>query len=194
MKRSCQYCGRVHQDGFTCPMKPKKKRSTEEESRFRSTSAWTKKSIEIKKRDLSLCRICLDAGVICWEGLEVHHIIPLSEDMGRSLDDRNLITLCRGHHEEAEAGKIDRFYLFSLAERPPRGDEGQKKKNLARLTGPLHTQSIPITDMGGGGQRLAERRDEDGETSKGDIYDGEASGGGGAADQRGGGAKAPGAL
>lgn len=143
MKRSCQYCGRVHQDGVTCPMKPKKKRSTEEGSRFRSTSAWTKKSMDVKKRDLSLCRVCLDAGIICWEGLEVHHIIPLAEDMTRSLDDRNLITLCRGHHEEAEAGRINRIYLFSLAESPPRGVKGQKRKISQDRPGPSVHKIFP---------------------------------------------------
>ena len=40
--------------------------------------------------------------------LEVHHIIPIEEDDDRKLDDDNLITVCRVHHEQCENGRISR--------------------------------------------------------------------------------------
>jgi hypothetical protein len=45
----------------------------------------------------------------------VHHIIPLRSDYARRLDGDNLISLCRDHHEMAEAGMITRSTLQALA-------------------------------------------------------------------------------
>ena len=40
------------------------------------------------------------------ENLSVHHVEPVSQEWDKRLDDGNLITLCRMHHEMAEAGEI----------------------------------------------------------------------------------------
>ncbi len=45
----------------------------------------------------------------------MHHIIPLSADYEKRLDDDNLITLCRFHHEQAERGIISKRELLKLA-------------------------------------------------------------------------------
>lgn len=47
--------------------------------------------------------------------IEVHHIVPIHEDYDRRLDDDNLISLCREHHEAAEANMIKRQVLLGMA-------------------------------------------------------------------------------
>lgn len=47
--------------------------------------------------------------------IEVHHIVPIHEDYDRRLDDDNLISLCREHHEAAEANMIKRQVLLDMA-------------------------------------------------------------------------------
>ena len=119
MKRSCPYCGRVHDSRLNCGARPRRKKQAGEREQFRSPAAWTRKSMEIRERDLFLCRVCLAEGVLQWEGLSVHHIVPLAEDFARRLDSGNLITLCERHHEEAERGMLSRERLFALAESEP---------------------------------------------------------------------------
>ena len=46
--------------------------------------------------------------------LSVHHIVPLKVDYDRRLDNDNLITLCRYHHEAAERGYISRLELANI--------------------------------------------------------------------------------
>ena len=43
-----------------------------------------------------------------YKELEVHHIVPIEEDYSKRLDETNLITLCRYHHELAEKNTIPR--------------------------------------------------------------------------------------
>lgn len=126
MKRSCSACGRIHDTKIICKAKRRliPAERTEQQS-FRSTARWTQKSIRIRERDLGLCRCCLAEGVLTWEDLEVHHIVPLAEDFEKRLDDDNLITLCKRHHELAECGRIDRAFLEALADSPPGVLEGQ---------------------------------------------------------------------
>ena len=59
MLRSCQYCGRIHDNKFICSQKPTRKKYTTEADKFRSTNKWRKKREEIKNRDLYLCQICI---------------------------------------------------------------------------------------------------------------------------------------
>ena len=40
------------------------------------------------------------------QGLSVHHVVPISQDEDRKLDEGNLVTLCGWHHRQAEAGMI----------------------------------------------------------------------------------------
>ena len=123
MLKACQYCGKLHRYGETCPFKPmhRSKRGTTIE-RFRSTQAWQRKRADIQRRDLHLCRLC----AIGYGGkpytfnpdVQVHHIVPMSDDWDSRLDSDNLICLCPYHHELAECGKIPRDYLRELAVAP----------------------------------------------------------------------------
>ena len=115
MKKACKYCGKVHDKGYKCSRMPVKIKRTTEFDRFRSSSVWQNKRYHIKKRDNFCCRICflnIFEQKIDDFYTEVHHIIPLSEDYSKRLDDDNLITLCRRHHEEAENGLISRAELY----------------------------------------------------------------------------------
>ena len=49
------------------------------------------------------------------EELEVHHIVSIDENSDLSFDVDNLITLCRLHHEMAEAEKLDKEKLKRIA-------------------------------------------------------------------------------
>lgn len=116
--KACPYCGRIHPRGFDCgrlPAKYGRKKGAAEE-RFRSSAAWTRKSIQIRERDKYMCVYCMQHDKrITTEDIEVHHIIPVREDYDRRLDDDNLISLCRVHHEAAEACVIKRDTLQSMA-------------------------------------------------------------------------------
>ena len=120
MLKSCSICGKIHEFSQKCPEKKSRKVSGKIEDKFRQSSQWKKKRELVKKRDGYLCRVCLENDELTrdkfnWKKLEVHHIVPLREDYERRLDEDNLITLCRYHHEEAEKGKIKREKLFRLA-------------------------------------------------------------------------------
>lgn len=115
--RSCPYCGRIHARGFDCGKIPKygAQKGTGEQ-RFRHSTAWTRASIRIRERDHYLCVYCMQHDKrITTEDIEVHHIVPISEDYNRRLDDDNLISLCREHHEQAEASVIKRDVLQAMA-------------------------------------------------------------------------------
>ena len=117
MKKSCPYCGRVHDRGFECPKKPafSSKKVTTEITSFRSSSKWQKIRDFIVKRDNFLCRNCLENGVFTSGDLQVHHIVPLSVDFSKRCDPGNLITLCPKCHEDAERGTISADRLRELA-------------------------------------------------------------------------------
>lgn len=121
---TCSYCGVVPR-GHQCKYKKRYKRVKDtKENKFRSTISWTKKSIEIRERDKYLCRVCMTEkyntiNKYNFDKLEVHHIIPLSEDYSKRLDNDNLITLCKYHHNMAEAGQIPRNELMDLVSKPP---------------------------------------------------------------------------
>lgn len=87
-----------------------------EADKFRNTQLWRRKSAEIKERDCYCCRWCLQAGVLTTKELSVHHIIALTNDYDRRLDNDNLITLCRLHHDQAERGAIKAIDLQRLTE------------------------------------------------------------------------------
>lgn len=126
MLRSCKYCGRIHDAGVMClgAKKAQQKRwdsnRNSDNYKFRHSSQWTNKSIEIKKRDSYLCQCCL-RGIECdgirytTDGLEVHHIDSLTTNYDKRLDDDNLITVCRYHHELCESGKINKRLLSDIA-------------------------------------------------------------------------------
>ena len=120
MLKTCIYCGRVHPKGFVCPHKPKTQNKYDKQiDVFRGSSQWKSKRAHIFKRDLYMCRVCLENGIYCSGDLSVHHITPIASDYSRRLDDDNLITLCSYHHEAAEKGEIPSEHLRALAEHEP---------------------------------------------------------------------------
>ena len=125
MLKSCKYCGRIHEAGYVCSMKPKKRQydySDRKVWQFRHGEAWKNKAVEIKERDHWLCVYCLSRNIINYKKLEVHHIVPLEEDITMKLEDENLITLCRSCHEEAEKGAITRKELKDLVVNSQKND------------------------------------------------------------------------
>lgn len=126
MKKSCPYCGRIHEKNYDCGRKPRHMKKHNSKDKFRSTAAWQDKRTEIKERDYYLCQACLHGlygtvRKINHEELEVHHIIPLEEDEKGKLENDNLVTLCRRHHEMAEAGTISRDVLQKIVKGTPQG-------------------------------------------------------------------------
>lgn len=120
MKRSCKYCGGIHEAGYNCEKKPEKKYSRDKKlSAFRSSGDWKQKREYIKRRDNFACAACLHQlpGTlkrVNTENLSVHHITPLNENFSMRLDNKNLITLCDFHHEMAEKGEISADTLRGL--------------------------------------------------------------------------------
>lgn len=119
MKHYCTICHSIH-EGRCQPLRYAECRRNSEADRFRNTRAWRRAAERIRQRDHNCCRVCLGAGVIECRDLSVHHIVPIAADYGRRLDDGNLITLCRYHHERAENGQISRRELLNIASEPIR--------------------------------------------------------------------------
>ncbi len=123
MLKSCSRCGIVPEDHI-CPYKKKyHKADGSSTDRFRRTYRWTNKSKEIRQRDLNLCQVCIrnkynTINRYNYDKLEVHHIIPLSEDYSKRLDNNNLITLCAYHHKMADNGEIPKEELQSYVSPP----------------------------------------------------------------------------
>ncbi|MDE5584690.1 MAG: HNH endonuclease [Ruminococcus sp.] len=117
MKKSCKYCGGVHDRNYICDEKPKiayKQQRNSREDKFRSSYDWQQKRKYILKRDYYLCRVCLSENLLTSDGLSVHHIIPLKDNFNLRLDEDNLITLCTVHHELAEKSEIPADTLKKL--------------------------------------------------------------------------------
>lgn len=78
-------------------------------------------SLRIRNRDHFLCQVCLRGlyqfghrTPLTYDGLSVHHAIPLETDWERRLDPDNLLTVCQLHHEMAESGEIPRSEILSI--------------------------------------------------------------------------------
>lgn len=128
MLKACHYCGRIHDKRVACSAKRRtiaerdaiQRERSERNRSFRSSGVWRRKAKAIKQRDNNTCLVCLDeirksfqrSGELA--GSEVHHITSLAKDFDLRLDDDNLITLCRSHHEQAEAGELAPEYLMEL--------------------------------------------------------------------------------
>lgn len=119
MYRACSKCGKVHSTKFKCTHnKPKfdaDKYGTSEERKLRSTTAWGKKSQQVREDAQQLCEVCRVQNIYNFNNLEVHHITKLREDKTGLLDDSNLVCLCSRHHKQADAGQISKEYLKELA-------------------------------------------------------------------------------
>ena len=129
MLASCSYCGRIHDKKYVCPQKEQKIKERQsyraKKSKkiydFHRSRKWTYKSLSIRQRDNYCCQICARGlykaeRTFETEGISVHHIIPVSEDWDRRLDDDILLTVCEKHHEMAEKGEIPRGELLRIAE------------------------------------------------------------------------------
>lgn len=120
MLKTCSRCGIVPVD-HVCPYAKQKKYEQEKNSpqdKFRKSWRWYNKSKEIKERDYYLCQVCVrnkynTINTYNYNKLEVHHIVPLSEDYSKRLDNDNLITLCVYHHKMADRDEIPREELLS---------------------------------------------------------------------------------
>lgn len=117
MNRVCSKCGRIHPRGVKCVFQfesvPAEKKE-DEIKKLRRKNAWTKKSIQIREQGKYLCEYCLKHGMINYNQIEVHHIVPIKENTDIWLDDGNLIALCREHHEQAEKGEIPKEELYEI--------------------------------------------------------------------------------
>lgn len=113
MFKACSRCGKLHSYNYKCyanrPVRNDKEYS------LRQTNKWHMKSEEIREASNYLCAICKEQGIYNYNNLEVHHILKLKIRPDRLLDNYNLICLCSEHHKLADAGKIDKDYLFELA-------------------------------------------------------------------------------
>ena len=117
---SCARCGRIHPWG-QCPIpKPVYRGGKRTEARrFRSSARWQRKVEQIQQRDMHMCKMCLADGILNMRDLAVHHIVPITQSDELKLEDSNLITLCRRHHDMVEGNEEYSDLLHRLAEIPP---------------------------------------------------------------------------
>ena len=109
MLKSCSRCGGQHPLGTTCYKNSRNYYQHDPEIRkFRNSTAWKKKSAEIRERDKYLCQICLKHNIFNYKELSVHHIVPASESEKLRLENSNLITVCERCHQKCERGEIPR--------------------------------------------------------------------------------------
>ena len=111
MQKSCKYCGRIHDEGHVCINKPSKRKKIDDAVRFRNSTVWHRKRQQIKERDCYLCQVCIRElygthRKYNYEGLQVHHAVPVNSSEELRLDSSNLITLCSKHHAMCDKGEI----------------------------------------------------------------------------------------
>ena len=107
MFKSCSRCGKIHDTRFQCGKRAWHTRNPDaEERKLRRTNAWKEKSVEIRDRSNYLCAACKAEGKYTYEGVEVHHIVKVTDDPSLLLEDSNLICLCQQHHRMADRGDI----------------------------------------------------------------------------------------
>lgn len=113
---NCSICGKKHLLGEQCPNRWKSKREkysdkTKQANQFYNSKAWQSKREQIKSLDRGLCQRCLiKFNYLTMEGLEVHHIEPLTTMWEKRLLTSNLITLCVNCHRYVDMvnnGKLD---------------------------------------------------------------------------------------
>ncbi len=141
---SCARCGKIHPWG-ECPL-PKPSRYTRGEKtavqKWRSTAQWQHKTEQIRDRDMHMCKMCLAEGCVNTTDLSVHHIIPITKDETRRLDDDNLILLCRKHHDLVEGNEAYTPMLLRLATIPP-GKLLENGPDAPDRTAPPKKQTFP---------------------------------------------------
>lgn len=130
MLKSCTYCHRIHDKKYNCGKKPKRFKTGTDASAFRNTRAWQAKREEIRERDMQLCQMCIRGlynplRALTYDGLSVHHVVPLEKDFDKRLDNDNLLLLCERHHKMADGGEIPLEAVQAVVNEqegyPPRG-------------------------------------------------------------------------
>lgn len=125
LKKICAQCGKIinYNGGGMCEacLKRYKHRGGEKRDpkikEFRNSQSWLNKREHILARDNYCCQICKQEGRIV-PATDVHHIVYLSQDFSKRLDDDNLVSLCKQHHKMVHG----RGYKKVLAiHREPRG-------------------------------------------------------------------------
>ena len=121
MKKSCTYCGRIHDAKELCEKKPKPRKKYNDNNAFRNTMLWQSTREYIKERDRYLCQACLrdaEGTIVRYnsDGLEVHHIQPLYSHYELRIEGTNLITLCGYHHQQADIGRLKSGWLQRVAD------------------------------------------------------------------------------
>lgn len=72
---------------------------------FYNTREWRLKREEIHRRD-GICKIC--EALFMFNPIDdIHHIIPISKDYSKRLDNDNLVGLCSKHHKMIHDNSID---------------------------------------------------------------------------------------
>ena len=114
--KSCSRCGKLHELGQRCYANTNQYYKGNAEIRaFRNSREWHAKTEEIRQRDKQLCQMCLKNNIFNYKQIEIHHIIPLSIDWQKRLDNYNLVALCNTCHRLAETNKIDKELLLRIA-------------------------------------------------------------------------------
>ncbi|MFR0019453.1 MAG: HNH endonuclease [Paraclostridium sp.] len=73
---------------------------------FYTSTAWKNKRTEIVRRDNNECQIC-KALYKFVPSDDVHHIVPMTKDYSKRLDNNNLISLCSYHHKQVHLHSIN---------------------------------------------------------------------------------------
>ena len=123
MYKTCSRSGIVPEDHICPYRRHRTKDRSEKADKFRKSTRWTNKSIQIRQRDKYLCQLCIRGlyntyNLYTYKGVEVHHIIPINEDYDKRLDDDNLISLCQMHHKMADNNEIPREILQKIVSPP----------------------------------------------------------------------------
>nr|DAZ39092.1 MAG TPA: NinG recombination protein [Caudoviricetes sp.] len=117
MLKACGYCGKIHDINTTCPKKPARHYHKTTTDKLRNTYRWQRKREQIRQDAHHMCEMCKAEGIITTKGLEIHHIIKLSQAPDLLTDDDNLVCLCVPHHKQADNGEINPIYLKQLAQK-----------------------------------------------------------------------------
>lgn len=105
---SCSYCGKLHKRGTKCNSKPKVKRNKDYDKIYNSYR-WQQLRDSVKKESMYFCQVCcrLEGIVVPNYSDEVHHVVPITEDISRAYDKDNLLPLCAMHHDEIHLNKLN---------------------------------------------------------------------------------------
>ena len=120
--RYCLDCHGHHQSGYSCPQREARRYQASAARKARGRHAWRVARTAARQRDGQRCRGC--GGT---QGLQVHHVTPISEGGERYALD-NLVTLCSSCHAQQHGGiggrRVERLRYPDLAIREEDTREG----------------------------------------------------------------------